>query len=369
MKILVLATNYSRPDGFVSSQYIHSRNKIYVRDGLDVSVVSFGAQEDYILEGVKVFTLESYKKRLIKKNFDLLVSHAPNIKHHYIFLKKYGGNFKQFVFFFHGHEVLKYSDIYPEPYKYNNKNRIKKIIMWNLYDSIKFRIWSKYFPKIIYKSNFVFVSNWMYQMFTKYVKMDQALLENKKSIIYNCIGHKFETESYKITSPKKYDFITIRNLLDESKYAIDIVKKIAENNPQYNFCIAGKGRFFKVNKKPKNVILIEQHLNHNEILDLLNKSKIALMPTRADAQGVMACEMASFGIPLITSNIDVSVEIFNEFINVSYIDNNSDQIDISSKYNELLDGYVAEKVSKYFSLNTIEREIELFESIVVTKEK
>ena len=36
------------------------------------------------------------------------------------------------------------------------------------------------------------------------------------------------------------------------------------------------------------------------------------MPTRADAQGVMACEMATFGIPLITSNIDVCKEVFKE---------------------------------------------------------
>ena len=49
MKILVLATNYSRPDGFISLQYIHTRNKLYVEKGIDVSVISFAEREDYEL--------------------------------------------------------------------------------------------------------------------------------------------------------------------------------------------------------------------------------------------------------------------------------------------------------------------------------
>lgn len=364
MKILVLATNYSRPDGFVSSQYIHSRNKIYVKKGIDVSVISFGAEEDYVLDGVKVYTIESYKDKLLSEDYSILVSHAPNIKQHYLFIKRYGNKFGKIAFFFHGHEVLRYSKIYPSPYKFNKKGELKSLIIREIYDFVKLKIWKRLFTKIAYKSEFIFVSNWMYEMFINYVKIDPSTINDKKHIIYNCIGDTFEMERYDSMSKKKYDFVTVRNLLDESKYSIDIVTRIAENNPQYTFFVAGKGRFFDINKKPKNLIWQEKHLNHREVIDLLNKSKIALMPTRADAQGVMACEMATFGIPLITSNIDVCKEIFAEFQNVSFIDNEDLVIDLDSKYDKLMKKHGNEKVKKYFTENTIESEVRLFKKLV-----
>ena len=56
---------------------------------------------------------------------------------------------------------------------------------------------------------------------------------------------------------------------------------------------------------------------------------------RADAQGVMACEMATFGIPLITSNIDVCKEVFEGFENVAFIDNNDENTDIKSIFKKI----------------------------------
>ena len=83
----------------------------------------------------------------------------------------------------------------------------------------------------------------------------------------------------------------------------------------------GKGKFFEYNEKAQNLQWIDKVLNHEEIIDILNNSKCALMPTRTDAQGLMMCEMASFGIPLITSDIPVCHEIFDEFSNVALLNN------------------------------------------------
>lgn len=288
MKILVLATNYSRSDGFVSLQYIHSRNKLYIRKGIDVSVLSFAAKNDYVYDGIKVYTFKTYKRKLKELKYDILVTHAPNLKNHYFFLRKYAKQFDNIIFFFHGHEVLKTSEIYPKPYDFNKKNSFIYSNVSFLYDIFKLWVWRNYLQKIAHKSQFIFVSNWMYKMFRKYTKLNSNVIEERKHIIYNCIGQDFEKNSYEIFTEKEYDFITIRNNLDGSKYAIDIVTKIAEHNPQFKFCIIGKGEFYKYNYKPNNIIWVDKNLSHEEIIKYLNKSRCALMPTRADAQGVMA---------------------------------------------------------------------------------
>lgn len=114
MKVLVLAENYSTPDGVVSLHYIHSRNKWYIEDGIEVSVISFRAKYDYQIDGVNVYTEKSYKDKLSSDTFDIVISHAPNLKNHLRFLKKFGNSFDNIVFYFHGHEVLKTSEVYPE---------------------------------------------------------------------------------------------------------------------------------------------------------------------------------------------------------------------------------------------------------------
>ena len=74
------------------------------------------------------------------------------------------------------------------------------------------------------------------------------LFLNRKYIIYNCIGEQFERNNYKVEKQKEYDFITIRNNLDGSKYGIDIVTRIAKNNPQYKFCVVEKEIFISLTK-------------------------------------------------------------------------------------------------------------------------
>ena len=89
------------------------------------------------------------------------------------------------------------------------------------------------------------------------------------------------------------------------------------------------------------------------MIDLLNKSKCALMPTRTDAQGVMACEMATFGIPLVTTDLPVCHEVFDTFTNVQFI-NNDEQINCEKLLKQCR---TAEKNKLYFIKNTIEKEI------------
>ena len=107
---------------------------------------------------------------------------------------------------------------------------------------------------------------------------------------------------------------------------------------------------------------MEKYLTPDEIVELLNQSKCALMPTKNDTQGILACEMATFGMPMITSDIDVCRIVFDGFPNVAYISNNDNNISLQL----IVDGLkpAKQKVEKYYSKNTIDKEIELIKSIL-----
>lgn len=363
MKVLVTDACYASSDKLFSVFFIRGRNIYYKQKGIDVTVLDFSATTDSLIDEIQVISLSSFENKYKDEKFDILICHAPNIRNHYIFLKKYQKEFPKIVFFFHGHEVLRVSKVYPKPYSYIKESLWLKRLLRDVYDILKLRMWRGYFKKLSPKSSFVFVSKWMYNEFLKWVKIDEKYINPSMEITYNAVGEEFEKNNYANRPNPKNDFITIRGNIDGSKYCTDIVVELAKNYPQYNFCIVGKGKFFDFNEKPKNVTWVNKHLDHNEVINYLNDSKCALMPTRTDAQGLMACEMATLGIPLITSNIPVCHEIFSEFNNVSYIDNDNFISGFEDIKNDLCEGVPYEKNRKYFLDNTCEKEVQLFKKI------
>ena len=317
-KILVAVANYPSENGKLSLAYVHTRNLYYLSKGIDVTVLNFKANKCYKIDDINVITLQEYCKS--KKIYDLLVCHAANIRNHFMFLKKYGHRFPQFVFFFHGHEVLMCNHVYPKTYSFAKKHYFK-IFFGDLYDSFKLQIWHKYYPSVVDKSWFIFVSRWMQEEFVKWTRIPLSTLKGRYSITYNCIGKSFEDAIFDFNSKKKYDFITIRHNLDNSKYGIDIVNNLAKGNLKFKFLVIGKGEFFHHYKKSDNIEWINTTLDHTSIVKYLQLSRCALMPTRTDAQGLMMCEMASIGIPLITSDIPVCHESLGNFNNVAMINN------------------------------------------------
>lgn len=357
MKALILCSDYPNNQGGKSLAYVHTRNMYYKEFGIDVTVLNFNTMKKYDIDGIQVISLKDYLEK--KDFFDVLICHAANIRNHYRFLKRYQTNFKHVFFFFHGHEVLKVNQVYSKPFPFVKQNYVKDSLR-DLYDTYKLHVWGKYFALKPKNIELVFVSEWMKKEFLKWTKISPELIKNNSQIIYNGVGKIFEEKNYDDVNSKKYDFITIRGNLDNSKYAIDIVNELAKYNPTKKFLLIGKGDFFKYFEKAPNIEWKETLLSQDEIIEYLDQAKYALMPTRTDAQGLMMCEMAAYGIPVITSNIPVCHEVFDDFENVKFIDNNGKQY-----LNNVTDNWKSYcvKDNRYNFENTIKKEIELIKNI------
>lgn len=361
MKVLVAVVDYPKPDGSIALMYVHVRNKYYVQNGIHVTVLNFSSHSDYEFDGISVISLAHYKQ--IPEKYDALICHASNIRNHYRFLNKFNSCFSRIFFFFHGHEILKIHEVYPAPYPYVGKQSALRIFLQNRYDSFKLYLWRKLFIKYKDKCNFVFVSNWLYQRFLEYTKISAAAFAGRIYIIHNSVGSIFEENRYCSKCEKKYDFIIIRSNLDESTYCIDFVNALACRNPDYKFLVVGKGAYFLKNQKALNIEWINRSLLHREMLDFLDLSRCGLMLTRHDTQGVMACEMATYGLPLITSDIAICHEIFSEFPNVAFIKNDI-PIDLTDILNQLTAGVPYPPNDKYCYQNTAKKEIDLLKGLL-----
>lgn len=355
MRVLVLSETYPNNSGTVTLMYVHTRNLYYKAHGIEVTELSFSADESYTFQGIPVITLSEYEAK--SEEYDMLILHAANLKHHYRFLKKYGERFEKFLFFYHGHEVLRLWSVYSKNYPFIKTSKTR-ILIQDIYDSFKLCVWRRYLSKVINKSHLIFVSKWMYDEFLKWVKIPSSVLNGHYSITYNCVGKKFEEESFDDECSKEFDFITIRSNLDNSKYAVDIVNNLAKNTPKGRFLLVGKGNFFLHNEKAPNLVWYDKTMLHEEIIENLNKSRFALMPTRTDAQGLMMCEMAAFGIPVITSDIPVCHEVFDGFSNASFICN--DNIGNLNEY--LVSKSESVKDTRYFEDTTAGKEIQIIRS-------
>lgn len=327
MKLLVLTKDYPNNEDQQKFAYVHTRCKYYTENGLDITVLSFDSLTPYIFENVNVVNLKIFRNNFSINEFDAIISHAPNWRNHLRFLYIHGKS-KQVFFFIHGHEVLKRSDYYPLPFaKFRSKIFFLERGIVNLYDKIKLKALKNYFTKRLLSQQvkLIFVSNWMKNEFLKNINIKSELIEKNSVIIYNCVAKELLNSSYNYLALDKIKIITIRQF-DNPKYAVDLVLKAAFDNPTFEFHLFGFGKFFNDIKTPKNLKIFNKYFNHQDLPVLLNQYTAAFMPTRLDSQGVMMCEMASYGIPIITSDIPICREMLKGFSNVFFISNNSQKI-------------------------------------------
>lgn len=366
MNILVLAQYYPMPGIPAGAMYIHMRNKYYAAHGAQVMVLNFRAKKGAVYDDIPVITWDDFAGMENKEQFDLLLLHAANLKNHYRFLKKYGKYFKRYVFVFHGHEVLRLKTVYPPKYSWKPQSNPFRVMSRDIYDTVKLHTWKRFFENKanIQKSHLIFVSQWMQDEFFKNTGVRSACLNGRTHIIYNSVGKTFEENVY-TPAEMQYDFVTIRRNIDGEKYCVDVVNSLAKANPQYRFLVVGRGELFQHIDKAKNLTWQDRNLFHNEMFDVLNHCRFALMPTKTDAQGLMMCEMATFGIPLVTSDIPVCHEVLDDFENVAFVSNDGsdDLTPIVSQFENPLDK-ARDRNKKFFEDNTSGNEYRLLCKII-----
>tara|TARA_A100001391_G_scaffold158114_2_gene116442 strand:+ start:4167 stop:5249 length:1083 start_codon:yes stop_codon:yes gene_type:complete len=322
---IVLCQDYPSEENPYAMGYVHSRVKEYLKHGISVKVLSFSTISSYEYEGVSVYGEKEIGEYVNEET--VFLSHAPNVKNHLRFLVGKIKKARCVVLFFHGHEVMRRVRDYPKPYEWNRRGLFKNIII-DIYDSAKFIAMRHFLLFYGNKIKVVFVSDWMKSVFLKRIRPYGTGME--AFIINNPVNEGFVSRTYRYGGNKEYDFVTIRPLT-ESKYCIDLVVDAARNNPSKKFLLVGKGNFFDHRKDiPPNLTWWNRFCAQKEIPELLDNCRCALMPTRLDAQGVMSCEIATYGMPLITSDIPVCKEMLLSFPNVSFIGNDKiGKVDLS----------------------------------------
>lgn len=365
MQLLILTAFYPIPNITHERMFVHVRNCYYQSHGAEVTVLNFAASEDYFIDNIRVITLKTFND--LKKHYDIVISHSANIRNHYRFLKKYNKLFDKLVFFFHGHEASILAKDYPKPYVFMPDNNIFRHLFRYIYDLVKLKLWSSYYKSLAYKSSFIFVSNSFYKRALNNMRITEKDLQYHCYVINNSIGTFFENINYDIESKKDFDFICIRSNIDASKYCVDLFIALANKYKDKKFLLIGKGNIFKFVKKPDNLLWIDNTLSHEDILKYLNKSKCGIMLTRSDTQGVMTCELASIGMPVISSNIEVCQEILKNFSNVVLVPNDIKEFDLNAVYQKLVSGLPYTKCKEYYAEETIEKEMLLFKEILKNK--
>lgn len=317
MKILLLCEAYPSHRNLYAMSYVHSRAIEYVRAGHIVSVLSFSANEDYVFEGIQILTSKSAST---KRDFDVVMAHAPNVRNHLRFLARLPP--LPLALFIHGHEVLRINSYYPRPFDFDRgATEILNRAMRSVYDPLKLLLLRCFCRLQIIRGRplgFVFVSEWM---------RSEAIACNpwmhsgngwRSVIIPNSVNAAFLNACYEPTPELLGDFVCIRPF-DNPKYAIDTVVKWAIETPHKQFHIYGDGRYFDHHPSPPNVSIFKQFIAQRDIPALLNRYRACVMPTRLDSQGVMMCEMASYGVPLYTSDTSVTRQMLSGFDNVRFV--------------------------------------------------
>lgn len=352
--VFIISQNYPSDTNKYAQSFIHPRTKGYIESGIETKVISFSTKEPYEYDGVKVYPPKIGQLLIRNCQSPIVIVHAPNIRNHVKFILKNIKYIYWLILFFHGHEVLIEDKIYPKPYHYNT-NEVRKYRIAYIYDRIKIPLIRWFISSRLKKNcDLVFVSKWMLNETNNATGLNLSL--NDHIHVINNGLNTFITEAGYSPDKIKADFITIRPF-DKSKYSIDLVVELAKANPQFTFHIYGKGEYFTYNEKPDNVTVINQFLLPKDMPSVFNSYRCALMPTKADAQGLMMCEMAVFGMPLITSDIDVCHEMLNLYPNVLFLDNNHFNLHITEFPTPL-----SKPLGRFNYNSTIGREIDLIKS-------
>lgn len=307
--ILIVATGYPNEKDKYNNNFIHTRVKAYIREGIDSEVFIIGSSNpSYVYDGVQL-SCGDWKALSEKVNND---ANITCVCFHFLDIPmlKAIQKFRRDVvvtIFVHGNEALWwYERIFPD--KFADTVRILKFIKYAIKNTVSINYIKRRINTLGENVNIVCVSEWMKDIAVKNWKIDETKI--KTHIIPNIIDETIFP--YKSKEPDdRFNILMIRSFTN-GKYALDIAMDIIRELQNYpekdriHISVYGDGwlwdKYTERIKGFSNVELNKRMLPHGEIATVHSHNGIFLCPTRQDAQGVSMCEAMSSGLIPISSN-------------------------------------------------------------------
>jgi glycosyltransferase involved in cell wall biosynthesis len=138
----------------------------------------------------------------------------------------------------------------------------------------------------------------------------------QSKVIYNALPIK-EFSLYKTdrkNKSNKFRVLTAGRFVDTKghSYLLEAIKILNQDYLNFEFLFVGRGGLEARLKKeaPSNVVFISE-LTHSELMNLYNEVDIVVVPSVAEAFGLVVCEAMVMEKPIVTTKVDGIVEIVN----------------------------------------------------------
>ena len=303
--ILVLTPDYPSSTNLYLAAFAHSRNRVYVENGMKIQVASLSKykwyESCYEFEGVPVISGHTslLKKLIARKQYKVIITHFVDVDYYQIF-DGYVTD-EQLMFICHGPETtFKLLPNVSRPYfsaplpENAGENSEKEY----------------YVKKYSTKDNveWVFVSEWLKE------KSEESLnVKFKKS---HCISNIIDESKFPYVEKKPEDrkrILVLRKFDNVQYHSIDMVVKmiLALSHKDYfndlEFDVYGDGNYYEELVEPirqfGNVHLYRTFIKNSEIKNIHKNHGIMLIPSRHDSQGVSMGEAASSGVVPLGSKV------------------------------------------------------------------
>ena len=324
--ILTVATGYPNEKDKYNNNFIHTRVKAYIREGIDSEVYIIGKSslQSHTYDGVKL-NCGDWKELANKVNNNTSITcvcfhflDIPMMKA----IHKFRRNVAVTIFV-HGNEALWWHErIFPD--KFADIIRVLKFIKYAIKNTVSINFIKYKINKLGANVNIICVSEWMKEVAVKNWKLDESKI--KIHIIPNIIDETIFP--YKQKRPEdRFKILMIRSFTN-GKYALDIAMDIIRELQNYpekdkiHISVYGDGwlweKYTSRIKSFDNVELNKRMLPHGEISGVHSQNGIFLCPTRQDAQGVSMCEAMSSGLIPISSDNTAIPEFLPKDYNLAF---------------------------------------------------
>ena len=322
--VLVITPDYPSTHNLYLCAFAHSRNREYIRNGLNIQVASISPnnwyQSAYELDEVPVFMgrYQDLKKLLSRHQYKVIVVHFVDEKLYPIF----DGYIQdeRLIFICHGPETtFRFLTNRCRPYFTKELPEIDN----NPYFDKKEAYAIKYAKKK--NVDWVFVSEWL-RDFSE--KMLGTQFENAH-VIYNTINeqlfpyHQKKAEDRKkILVLRKFDNIQVHSI-DQIVGAIrDLSRRCFFED--LTFEVYGDGSYYEILTEPlkefSNVHLHQTFIPNEQVHELHKENGILLIPSRHDAHAVAMSEAASSGLVVVGSDVTSNGYFMNNAVNHTLAD-------------------------------------------------